>query len=144
MILVDANLLLYAYDASSPEHEVARRWWEGRLSEPQPVRLAWVTVLAFLRISTHPRVFESPLDLEEASAHVAAWLHQPMLGLLEPGARHWEILERLLREARASGNLVTDAHLAALAVEHGATLYTTDRDFARFEGLRWSNPLTSA
>lgn len=141
MILVDANILLYAYDASSPLHPAASAWWAQRLNEPRSVRLAWSTVLAFVRIGTHPRVFRSPLSLEEALHHVGSWLERPMVATLSPGARHWELLDRLLRTSRAAGNLVADAHLAALAVEHGATLYSTDRDFARFEGLDWNDPL---
>jgi toxin-antitoxin system PIN domain toxin len=141
MILVDANVLLYAYDGSNPLHEAALSWWEDRLSEPQPVRLAWATILAYIRIGTHLRVFERPLSIEEAVSHVAAWLSRPMVGILDPGLRHWSILRSLLEESRACGNLVTDAHLAALAIEHGATLCSTDRDFVRFEGLKWQNPL---
>jgi len=141
VILVDANLLLYAYDDSSPRHEAAKHWWERRLSSPGSVRLAWSTILAFVRIGTHPRVFQRPLSVDEACSHVDSWLERPMVDLLEPGARHWEILKRLLVEARAAGNLVTDAHLAALAIEHGAELMSSDRDFARFPRLLWRDPL---
>jgi len=141
MILVDANLLLHAYDESSEHHADARVWWEARLSEPEPVRLAWLTVVAFVRIGTHPRVFAAPLSLGEAREHVTAWLGRPMVGLLHPTARHWGIFARMLEQAQATGNLVTDAHLAALAVEHGATLCSSDQDFSRFDGLSWRNPL---
>lgn len=141
MILVDANLLLYAYDASSEHHDAARSWWERQLSEPGLVRLAWITVTAFLRIGTHPRVFREPMSIAEACDHVASWFERPMVGLLDPGERHWSILSALLRESRAVGNLVSDAHLAALAIEHGATLCSTDRDFRRFDGLSWENPI---
>jgi toxin-antitoxin system PIN domain toxin len=141
MILVDANVLLCAYDAASPRHEAAKAWWEERLSGPDPVRLSWGTIVAFLRIGTHHRVFEQPLVMEEACDHVASWLARPMVGVLEPGPRHWDILRRLLLSAQAAGNLVTDAHLAALAIEHGAELRSTDMDFARFEGLSWQDPL---
>jgi toxin-antitoxin system PIN domain toxin len=141
MILVDANVLLYAYDAASARHGVAKAWWEECLSGPDPVRLAWTTIVAFLRIGTHHRVFSRPLAMDEACHHVASWLERPMVGVLEPGARHWEILQRLLVSAQAAGNLVTDAHLAALAIEHGAELRSTDVDFARFEGLSWKDPL---
>jgi uncharacterized protein len=144
MILVDANLLLYAYDAASPNHQAARQWWEDRLSEDRPVRLAWTTLLAFLRISTHPRLLQAPFSLPEATGHVAAWLCRPMVDVLHPTARHWEILRGLVERGQAGGNLVPDAHLAALAVEHGATLCTTDRDFARFDGLALVNPLAAA
>ncbi len=105
------------------------------------MRLAWVTVWAFLRIATNPAVFANPLSTAEAAAAVAAWLEQPSAGMLEPADRRWEILEDLLGRAQARGPLVMDAVLAALAIEHGATLQTTDRDFSRFPGLRWENPL---
>jgi toxin-antitoxin system PIN domain toxin len=141
VILVDANVLLYAYDASSKRHEAARRWWEERLSRPEPVWLAWSTVVAFVRIGTHVRAFEHPLTVEEACTAVDAWLERPMVGVLEPGPRHWDVLRRLLVDAQATGNLVTDAHLAAMAVEHGLVLMSTDRDFARFPGLAWQDPI---
>lgn len=144
MILVDANLLLYAYDTGSPVHQAARRWWESLLSGHELVRLAWATVLAFLRIGTHPRVFTAPLSIEEATGHVSSWLEQTSVGVLEPGERHWEILAELLARTQASGNLATDAHLAALAIEHGAVLHSTDQDFRRFAGLAWRDPLASA
>ena len=141
MILIDANLLLHAYNSSSDHHQAARRWLEVAFSQPEPVRLAWVTVLAFLRIGTNPRAFEYPLSTAEASAIVSEWLEQPAVAILDPGERHWTILSGLLRTAQACGALVMDAHLAALAIEHGATLCTSDRDFTRFSGLRISNPL---
>ncbi len=144
MILVDANLLLYAYHPASDEHARCRAWLEDALSGHEPVRLAWVTLLAFIRISTSPRVFETPLAVDEATAIVSAWLAQPCVGILEPGERHWEILCDLLSAGQVRGSLVTDAHLAALALEHGATLHTNDRDFARFPGLRLATPLQSA
>lgn len=141
MILVDANLLLYAYDPRAEWHAASKQWLEETIAGPSLVRLAWVSVWAFLRISTSPRVFERPLSTSEADTHVASWLAQPTVGILDPGERHWEILSGLLRDGQATGPLVMDAALAAIAIEHGATLHTTDRDFARFEGLRWANPL---
>jgi uncharacterized protein len=99
--------------------------------------------VAFIRIGTHPRVYEHPMTVDEASAAVDSWLARPMVDVLQPGDRHWRILADLLRDAGASGNLVTDAHLAALAIEHGATLQTTDLDFRRFPGLSWTNPLAA-
>ena len=105
------------------------------------MRFAWVTLWAFLRISTSPRAFERPLLPSEAAAAVSSWLAQPVAGVLEPGEHHMEVLGRLLEDGQASGPLVMDAALAAIAVEHGATLYTTARDFARFPGLEWVNPL---
>ncbi len=141
MILVDANLLLFAYNPAAPQHGNARRWLEGVLSKSDPVFLAWLTILAFLRISTSPRVFENPFSTGEALAVVSAWLDRPAITVLEPGERHWAILNSLLTATQARGGVVMDAHLAALAIEHGATLCTTDRDFARFPGLRVVNPL---
>lgn len=143
MILVDANLLLYAYNPSFERHERARLWLEGILSRPDPVRLSWITILAFLRISTNTRAFEHPLSSGEAVAIVSQWLERPMVGILEPGERHWEILCGLLEDTKLRGALVMDAELAALAIEHGATLHTTDRDFGRFEKLRVVDPLAS-
>ena len=141
MILVDANLLLYAYDPRAAQHDASRLWLETALSSSELVRFAWLTLWAFLRISTNARVFERPLSITEAEALVSAWLAQPGAGLLEPGERHREILTGLMRSGQAAGPLVMDAALAALAIEHGATLCTTDRDFARFPGLKWINPL---
>lgn len=117
MILIDANLLVYAYDTASPRHEGARTWLEKRLSGPDPVGLAWVPIVAFIRLTTNPKVFVSPLSLEEATAALLSWLHRPNVVLLHPTGRHWEIFRRLLIQGRASGPLATDAHLAALAVE---------------------------
>jgi len=141
VILVDANLLLYAYDPRAAEHADSKRWLEASLSGQPLVRFAWLSLWAFLRISTNRRVFERPLTMAEAEAAVAAWLAQPVAGILEPGERHWEILRALTRHGQTSGPLIMDAALAAIAIEHGATLCTTDRDFARFDGLKWENPL---
>lgn len=141
MILIDANLLLYAYHPRSPVHERARTWLESTLSGSPPVRLAWTTILAFLRIATSPRVFELPLSVNEAEAAVSGWLDLPSVATLEPGERYWGILRGLLHAEQVSGALVMDAALAALAIEHGATLCTTDRDFSRFRGLRIEDPL---
>lgn len=143
MMLVDANLLLYAYDPAAREHEASRQWLEASLSGTVLVRFSWLTVWAFLRIMTNPRVFERPLTMAEAEHHVSSWLAQPVAGILEPGERHWEILRPLALDGQVSGPLVMDAALAAIAIEHGATLCTTDRDFARFPGLTWMNPIAS-
>lgn len=143
MILVDANLLLYAYHPRAEQHEKSRDWLEAVLSGTDLVRFAWLTLRAFLRISTNPRIFERPLSSGEATDAISSWLAQPIAGILEPGERHWEILQELVREGQASGPLISDAALAAIAVEHGAVLYTTDRDFARFSQLKWANPLLS-
>ena len=140
MILVDANLLLYGYDQSSSWHRPSKTWLEKCLMDESRVGLAWVTILAFLRITTHPRL-PGPISLADAIAIVNDWLSLPSVVVLSPGERHWEILSNLLPAAGASGPLVMDAHLAALAIEHGATLCTNDRDSARFPGLKWMNPL---
>ena len=141
MILVDANLLLYAYLSKSEHHVAARAWWERTLSNPLPVRLAWMTILAFLRISTDLRLSGRPFRMEEASVIVDGWFRQPNVDILTPGERHWEILRGLLKTAQVRGALTIDAHLAALALEHGVTLCTCDRDFTRFPDLRVVNPI---
>ena len=144
MILVDANILLYAYNPRAEKHDASRQWLEAALSGPGLVRFAWLSLWAFLRISTNPRVFEKPLSMDEAANIVSSWLLQPAAGILDPGERHWEILTALARTGQASGPLVMDAALSAIAIEHGATLCTTDRDFARFDGLTWTNPLAES
>ncbi len=141
MILIDANILLYAYNASSDHHDRARKWLEHALSSPEPVRLAWVTILSFLRIGTNPQAFPRPFSTAEAISIVSEWFAQPAVAILDPGERHWTILKNLIPTAQARGPLVMDAHLAALSVEHGAILCTGDRDFSRFPGLRVKNPL---
>jgi len=143
MMLPDANILLYAYDTDSVHHEAARGWLEVTFAKPEPVGLAWVALLAFLRIGTDRRIRKNAYSIVEATAIVSGWLDQPLVTILHPGERHWEILRQLLVEGQAPGPLVTDAHLAALAIEHGATLATADRDFARFPGLRFFNPLSA-
>jgi uncharacterized protein len=140
LILVDANVLLYAYQPRSEFHERCRAWVEEAFSGEEPVCLAWVTILAFIRISTNPRIFEQPLLGSEAVSAVSSWLERPSLSVIEAGERCWEILRQLLVEAQVSGPLVMDAFLAALALENGATLVTTDRDFARFPNLKVRNP----
>jgi len=141
VILIDANLLLYAHNSSGQEYEPARTWLTTVMGGPDDVRLAWPTVLAFVRIGTAHAIFQRPLTLEEATAAVTCWLDRPNVSILDPGERHWTILAELLRTAQARGSLVMDAHLAALTIEHGAMLYSTDRDFSRFPGLKWKNPL---
>ncbi len=141
MRLIDANLLLYAYHPASEHHDRARAWLEDVLSGDEPVGLAWQTILAFLRLVTNPRAFATPVSMAEAIEVVSAWLALPAVSVPDPGERHWALLQRLLSDAQADGPLVMDAHLAALAIEHGATLCTHDRDFARFPGLRVLYPL---
>lgn len=140
MILVDANLLLYAYNASAFEHERAKAWLEDALSGAEPVAFTWPVLLAFIRIATNSRAFPSPLSRQEATLAVSSWLDQPQAVLLSPGEKHWELLQRLLSDGKVVGPLVSDAHLAALTIEHGGTLFTTDRDFSRFSNLRFKNP----
>ena len=141
MILIDANLLLYAYDATSIHHVAARTWLQEAFSRDEPVRLAWVVILAFLRLTTQPAILDRPLSLDDSISIVQEWLDRPNVAIIAPTVRHWELLSRILVEGQAKGRLVTDAHLAALAVEHGAVLCTNDRDFSRFPGLKWFNPL---
>lgn len=143
MKLPDVNLLVYAYDASSPRHERAKAWLEGRLSADEAFGFAWATLLAFVRLVTSHRVFESPLRVEEALDVVEAWMAAPCATVLQPGSRHTILLRQLLEPLGTAGNLTTDAHLAALALEHDAELCSADADFSRFPGLRWSNPLAA-
>ena len=144
MKLVDANLLLYATDTRSPRHAVARSWLERQLSGEETIALAWVVLLAFLRLSTHAHVFARPLAVERAFDVVDRWLDQPCVVVVHPGDRHAAIMRQLLGPLGTAGNLVNDAHLAALAIEHGAELNSCDSDFSRFAGLRWINPLDAA
>ena len=141
MILPDVNLLIYAIDATSPFHRNARLWWEAALSSTTPVGLSHVAVMGFIRLVTNRRVFTSPLPADAAVRHVDSWLDQPNVSFAVPGPRHWAIFSELMVSAAVAGNLVTDAHLAALAMEQGYTLHSNDRDFGAFEGLRWVNPL---
>ena len=139
MILPDVNLLVHAYNRESPRHAAARKWWEGLLSGSQSVGLAWVVILGFIRITTHRQIMREPLGVEKACAHARAWLVQPYVTLVHPGTRHAEILFGLLEALGTAANLTTDAHLAALSIEHQCELQSTDADFGRFSGLRWTN-----
>jgi toxin-antitoxin system PIN domain toxin len=141
VIVLDANLLLYAYDAGSEQHSKAREWVEKVLSGEAPVRLPWQTVGAFLRVVTNPALRGERFTPREATAIVDEWLAQPNVRMLGPADDHWPLLQRMIIEGQVRGPLMTDAQLAALTIEYGGTLYTTDRDFARFPGLRWNNPL---
>ena len=141
MILPDVNLLLHAYNSESLLHPAARAWWEGLLNGTRPVALSWTAILGFIRLATHRQILLNPLPVATACAHVRTWLAQPYAVVIDPGARHAEILFGLLESLGTAGNLTTDAHLAALAIEHQAELHSTDADFARFHGLRWINPV---
>lgn len=141
MILPDINLLLYAHNTEDPRHLAAREWWDGRLAGPEGVGMAWCVILGFIRLSTHPRVFVSPFHPHEALERVAEWLSLPHFFIIHPATGHLRQLEILFRQTGTAGNLTTDAHLAALAIERGLILQTTDADFARFPGLKWENPI---
>lgn len=142
MILPDVNLLVYAHNEASRYHNQARSWWVELMQGSTPVGISWAVLTGFLRIVTHPGIQSAPLGIEEALSITDSWIDQPMVHWLEPGRRHYQILSSLLRSMGTGGNLITDAHLAALAIEHQAELHSNDADFARFPGLRWINPLT--
>lgn len=141
MILVDTNLLIYAVNRDAPQHAAARDWWETALSGRNSIGLAWLVLLAFVRLTTNPRILRSPAPVSRALDYVDQWLRQPFVVPVNPGERHWTFLNKLLADSGAAGNLTNDAHLAAIAVEHGYTLYSADNDFKRFGGLRHVNPL---
>ena len=144
MILPDANLILYAYDLDSPFHRVAAAWWTKCLSNGEPVGLAQVILFAFLRLSTSARVFSNPFAVEAAVREVHAWSEQPNVRVLAANQDHWQQVCHLLKRAGGSGNLVTDAQLAAFALEYRGTVHTADTDFQRFPGVSWFNPITGA
>ncbi|MBI1194861.1 MAG: PIN domain-containing protein [Gammaproteobacteria bacterium] len=143
MILVDANLLIYAVNASDSHHDAAREWLDERLSLSETVGFPWLVILAFLRIGTHPNLFPIPLTPEAAVEKMSRWLEQPVAQIIDPNVDHWTRVGELMVRSQCRANLVQDAHLAALAMEFGATLCTTDADFSRFAGLKWINPLIS-
>jgi toxin-antitoxin system PIN domain toxin len=141
VIVVDANLLIYAYNSGSEKRAASKEWLEQVLSDQEPVGFPWAVIHAFLRLTTARVVLPRPLDMRDAISIVQDWFAASNTRILEPGPRYWPIFGDLLRKAEITGKMVSDAHLAALAIEHDATLFTTDRDFRRFEGLRWRNPL---
>jgi uncharacterized protein len=141
VIVFDANLLIYAYDSGSSYHAKAREWVENTFSGKELVGLPWHAITAFLRIMTNKRLPGSRFSLDEACQIVDQWLAQPSVRTLTPGGHHWPLLKRMLIDGQASGALANDAQIAALTIENGGVLYTADRDFARFPGLRWVNPL---
>lgn len=141
MIVPDINLLVYAYNSDAPAHRRARTWWEACLSDRRAVALPWVVALGYLRLMTSRSILVEPFSVEEAIGHIRLWLQRPNVEILQPGTRHLDLLESLSHDAMASGNLTTDLHLAALAIEHHAELHSNDADFSRFPGLRWINPL---
>jgi len=141
MILPDLNLIVYAYNRDAPHHAKARAWWEALLNDTEPVAIPWAVALGFVRLMTHRAVLNAPMVPASAIACVRAWFAQPSVDRLDPGPQHVDLLDRLLTAAGTAGNLTTDAHLAALAIEHQCELHSNDNDFARFPGLRWRNPL---
>ena len=144
MILVDVNVLLYAANPHYPEHLRAKEWWESRLNGEERVALSWQTLSGFIRIGTNPRIFERPLSREAAVQFVDEWLAAAPLCVVEPAPQHWRTFRRLLLASGSDPDLVTDAYLAALAIDHDCELNSTDEDFRGFAGLRWRNPLTGA
>jgi toxin-antitoxin system PIN domain toxin len=139
-MIVDANVLLYAVNRDATQHEAARTWLDRALSGGEPLGFTWVVVLAFLRISTHPNIFRNPLPTKVAFETVEAWLGQPGAMIVQPTPRHLGLLRGLLRPTGTAGNLTNDAHLAAIALEHGADVVSFDADFTRFEGPRVHKP----
>jgi toxin-antitoxin system PIN domain toxin len=141
MILVDINLLIYAEDSQSEHNRAARIWWDACLSGSEAVCLCWPVLMGFIRISTNLRAIRHPLTLNETVERIQSWLNQPCVKMIQPTEQHWKIFQQMLRAGNATANLVSDAHLAALAIEHNCVLYSTDRDFSRFRGLKWKNPI---
>jgi toxin-antitoxin system PIN domain toxin len=143
MILPDVNVLVHAHNADSAVHALARLWWDECLAGPEGVGLAWAALLGFIRLTTNRRIVARPLPVGEVTARIAGWLDLPHVHLAQPSETHFARLRTELERLGTAGNLTTDAHLAALAMERGYVLYTTDADFARFPGLRWVNPCTA-
>ena len=141
MILIDANLLIYAINEDSHHHAKAKPWLETIFSGTTVVGLPWIVILAFLRITTHPNIVKNPLSTDQAVGFVESWLEQPYIKLIAPGEKHWPILRQLLQSSGTGGNLTSDAHIAALAIELGCDVYSADHDFKRFAGIRHINPL---
>ena len=141
MILVDTNILIYAEDSLNPLHKNARQWWDTQLSGESPVCLCWPILVSFIRICTNRQIFKKPLTSKQAIMRIQSWFDQPCVRLIHPTESHWPIFQTMLLEGQAKANLVADAHLAALAIEFGCTLCSTDSDFSRFPRLKWRNPL---
>ena len=142
MILLDANLLIYAVNADAPLNRKAKAWLESALSGQETVGFPWSVLLAFLRLTTRPGLFARPLPVDTAFGLVAAWLDRPSATIVHPGPRHLQVIREMLLPLGTGGNLTSDAHLAAMAIEHRAELCSSDTEFARFPGLKWRNPLS--
>lgn len=142
MILPDVNLLVHAHNIGFRRHAEARDWWESLMNGDRTVGIPWVSVLGFIRISTNGRILERPLEVSGACSRVRAWLERPQSFIIHPGERHASIFFELLESVGTAGNLTTDAHLAALAIEYQGELHSTDADMSRFSGVRWVNPLS--
>jgi toxin-antitoxin system PIN domain toxin len=143
MILPDINLLLFAYHSEAPQHKRAIIWWDRCLEGPEPVGLAWVVLLGFIRITTNSRLHQRPLTVSEACLRIEEWLNLPHIHLVDPAPGHFGRFSANLHQLGSAGNLTTDAHLATLASERGYILHSTDADFSRFPNLKWTNPLLS-
>jgi hypothetical protein len=141
MKIIDLNLLIYAVNQDAPDHGKAKTWWEDCLSGTETIGLPWVVILGFLRIMTSSRIMPRPLSHDQALDFIDDWLVQPPVQIANPTDRHWNILRQLILEFGTAANVTTDAHIAALSIEKGGVLYSSDNDFARFAGLRWINPL---
>ncbi|MEM7698552.1 MAG: type II toxin-antitoxin system VapC family toxin [Verrucomicrobiota bacterium] len=144
MIVPDINLLVFAYQRNAPHHEAAKRWWEELINGDRAVGIPWVVSSGFIRLMTHPRVSTHPMEPAEALDLVERWFHFPQVAPVNPGRRHLQTLRQMLVAAGVGGNLVTDAHIAAIAVEYQSEVHSNDSDFGRFPGLRWVNPLVDS
>lgn len=143
MIVPDANLLIYAMNSDSDHHAAAWSWWESVQRGQERIGLTWQVMLAYIRIMTHPRLLPTPLTIDQAFADVRSWMESPITDVLLPGREHLHVMEHLLAEAELGGDMSSDAHLAALALENGGIVYSADQDFARFAAVRWVNPLAA-
>ncbi|MBU6277426.1 MAG: type II toxin-antitoxin system VapC family toxin [Planctomycetes bacterium] len=143
MIIPDINLLVYAYNLDAPRHRQAKQWWEEAVGGHQSIGIAWIVALGFVRILTSRTVMARPMEAKTALGHVRLWLEQPSVRVIQPGPRHLDILDGFVAAGAIASAVITDAHLAALAIESQATVHSNDTDFGRFPGLRWIDPLAT-
>ncbi len=141
MIVPDINILIYAINKDFQRHALAKKWLETVISGEEPVGLSWIVILGFLRIITNEKIMSNPVGMEVAFGLVDEWMSFPSVQIIGPTDQHWKIFRELLTPLSTAGNMTSDAHLAALTIEHSGSLYSTDNDFSRFKGLRWKNPL---